>query len=368
MNHRLSNLLSCLAEFAPPHLAEEWDNTGLQIGDPDAEITGVHCALDADPALLAEARAAGANAVVTHHPLLFRPLKRVDCSTWEGRLLAEFLAARVALVAAHTNLDAADAGINARLAETFGLQRPAVLQPTRTEGLQKLAVFVPRDHVEKVRAAMCDAGAGVIGEYRDCSFRSPGAGTFRGSDASTPFIGQRGRLEEADEFRLEVILPRSLSGAVLAAMKRAHPYEEAAYDLYPLDNPGRVRGFGMVGDLPAPLPAEEMIYLIKTRLSAGAARVAGDTARTVKRMALFSGAGAGAIESAARAGADLFLTADLRYHDGQMAERLGIILVDPGHWETEQVILPDLVTFLAARLPGLPVTRAERRQNPFNTW
>ena len=368
----VAEIARVLERWAPPAQKLDYDNVGLQVGDPAAPVTRVLVALDLTPAVLDEAEAMGAELVVTHHPLLFRPLKRLTPDDPTGALALRLARTGTAYYAIHTNLDAALAGVSVALAERLGLTGVRFLAPL--EGaLRKLVVFVPRTHAEAVRHALAAAGAGCIGNYEACSFETPGTGRFRPGAGTTPAIGTPDGPEEAvDEIRLEVEVARWDVPAALAAVRAAHPYEEVAYDLYPVEQTATRAGFGAVGDLPEPEPLERFLARVARTLPSDALRYAGDPAMSVRRVAVCGGAGADLIGRARAAGADAYVTADLTYH--RFFEALApdgtprMALIDAGHYETERHTEGLLVDHLAAHFSGLDVRRTTLRTSPVRTF
>jgi len=335
-------------EIAPRHLAESWDNTGLQVGDPEAVVHRVMLALDVALEVAAEAKDNGAGLIVSHHPMIFEPLREVRIDSPGGKLVAFLIENRIAVYAAHTSLDNVSGGVSDALAEKIGLTRPAVLQKTGRERYIKLAVFVPSGHLEEVRRAVTEAGAGHIGNYSDCTFAAPGTGTFRPLDGTIPYIGKTGELEMVEEVKLETVLPAARLASVLDAMLKAHPYEEVAYDLYPLEN-GPACGPGRVGDLPGPVPFGEFALRVKKALGLDLVRVGGSPEETVKRVAVCGGAGADLWPAALSAGADTFVTGDLKYHDAREMLAAGLKFLDAGHHGTETAVLSVLHSRLVRR-------------------
>ena len=327
-------------EWTPRWTAWDRDNVGLQVGDRSRRVRRILVALDVTDEVITEAITKRIDLIVSHHPLLFRPASSVTTSDRVGRHVLSLAEHQVALFSAHTNLDFARDGVSFALAEVLGLVDVRFLSPLK-ETLVKLAVFVPEEHVEKVADAMAQAGAGIVGNYTECSFRIKGTGTFRGSDEAKPFVGKTQQLERVAEMRLEMILPRAKVAAVTAAMKAVHPYEEVAYDVYPLANPNPNFGMGAIGKLPKRLSLRSFLSRIKKALNAEALRYAGDLRQSVRTVAVCGGSGSDLLDEAMAADADVFVTADIRYHRFHDAHGR-IALVDAGHWETEHVVLPSV--------------------------
>ncbi len=346
----IGTLISYIEALAPRRLAQDWDNTGLQLGSFDATVEKILVALDVDDAVIDEALSLGAGLIISHHPLIFRPLNSLRTDLPQGRLLCRALAAGLAVYTAHTNLDAATGGVNDRLAELLGLRETEVINVTARETYEKIVVFVPCGHEDNVRRAMAAAGAGWIGNYSHCSFQAPGTGTFLAHDGTNPFIGEQGKLEKVPELRLETIYPSQLRNRVVAAMLRAHPYEEAAYDIYRLQNEGRPCGIGRVGRLSSSLTLSDFCRVVMEKLDVSTLRVTGDSDLKIKKVAVCGGAGADLIKSAHYAGADVLVTGDLKYHEAREAAAAGLAVIDAGHDATERIIVPVLCDYLRAKI------------------
>jgi dinuclear metal center YbgI/SA1388 family protein len=336
---RLADWVALVDARYPERDAEDWDNTGLQLGDPEDGVTAVLVCLDVTDATLDEAQARGADLVLAHHPLLFRPLTRLTPATASGRLLLRAARAGINVLAAHTNLDVAVPGTSDPVVDLLSLVdvRPLLARPPQRV---KLVTFVPAEATDGVLDALVVAGAGVIGEYDACSFRVPGTGTFRPSAAANPTVGERGVRNDVAEQRLEVVVPRPRVRAAVAALRAAHPYEEVAYDLYPLlDEPGDA-GLGRVGTLPEPQTLRAVADRLATGLPAPHLRVGGDLDAPVHTVAACGGAGDSLIGAAQAAGVDVYVTGDLRHHVALDARTLGLAVIDAGHFATEAAALP----------------------------
>lgn len=362
----LRDLTRFLDRLAPPAWQESYDNAGLQCGDPATPITGATIALDATEEVVAEAIRNGHNLIIAHHPVIFRPLKRLTGSTQPERVILKALQHGVAIYATHTNLDNVRHGVNAEFARRLGLTNTRILAPKADGALRQLVTFVPPAAREAVLEALHAAGAGQIGEYRECSFRVSGQGRFRPTEAANPTIGQAGGArEEVKEERLEVVFPAPAQSAVLAALHRAHPYEEVAYYLTKLENELQDVGAGMIGDLPEPLPPHQFLQHLKTALFLPLVKHTDPPhdGRLIKRVALCGGAGAFLTGRAKAAGADAFVTGDLKYHeyfdaDGQL------LLCDVGHYESEIATGELLRVALQREFPTFAVRLAATVTNP----
>ncbi len=307
-------------------------------------------ALDLTEAVVEMAVREKVQLIITHHPFLFRPMKQLRTDWYPGRLIETLIKNDIAVYAAHTNLDITEGGVNDELARRIGLTDLAPLSVTGAERFVKLVVFVPDEHAEDVRIAIAKAGAGAIGNYSDCSFQSDGIGMFLPHEGAQPYIGTVGKLERTREVRIETILPEAIERRVVRAMLRAHPYEEPAYDLYPLKNTGREYGLGRIGILAEEQPLGDFLAHVKEVLGAQAIKYTGATDMPVKKVAVCGGSGADLIVRAAMSGVDLLLTADVKYHDGQRAEENGIAIADAGHYHTEVLVVPVVARRLAEEL------------------
>lgn len=365
--HTVDAVVRYLEEFAPPTLAAEWDNVGLLLGDHAVEVRKIMTCLTVTPESASEAVAAEAQLIVTHHPILFRPLKRLTTATPEGRMLLSLIQVGVAVYCPHTAFDNTRDGINDQLAQRLGLLDVRPLRSREGPRQCKIAVFVPDADLARVSDALFAAGAGSIGQYTQCSFRLAGTGTFFGSDAANPAVGEKGRREEVAEWRLEAVCPEAVIDSVIAAIRKAHSYEEPAYDVYALRPPASPLGEGRLGRLPAPLTLESLARQVKADLSAPAVQVVGELARPMTRVAIVCGAGGDFVADAARAGADVLLTGEARFHDYLAARAQGLALILPGHYATERPAVEDLAERLARQFPDLHVWACRQEADPAQT-
>ena len=350
----LDAIVRALGAIAPLSLAEEWDRVGLLVAGDGRAIRRALLAIDVTPEVFEEARAIGADLVIGYHPLLFKPLERLDGATWQGRVAIDAVRAGIAIYAPHTALDAVVGGINDWLVDTVDPSASDVraLSPAAAHGANthKLVVFVPESSLEEVRTALAEANAGQIGAYTHCSFTVRGEGTFFGAEGSNPAVGTPGHLERVQEVRLEMAFHRRDLGRVVAALRGAHPYEEPAFDLLPLASvPGELRtGAGRVASLAAPRTAGAIAAAIRPALGGGAIQVSRGASRVHTCFAVCAGSGASLLEKAAAAGATLFLTGELSHHDVLRAHALGLEVMLAGHTNTERGYLPRLASKLAA--------------------
>ncbi|HHV15865.1 MAG TPA: Nif3-like dinuclear metal center hexameric protein [Gelria sp.] len=350
MTVQAKDIMTLLEEEFPLYLAEDWDNSGLQIGSSDKKVDRILIALDLDPFILKQAVEQQVDMIITHHPLFFKPVKNINYASPVGKMIKTLVSADITVYSAHTNLDAAAGGLNQALAERLGLVDIEPLYPASREALLKLVVFVPATHLEEVRAAVCAVGAGYIGEYSDCTFRVRGTGTFRPGQDTNPFIGKTGQLEEVDEFRLETIIYEHDLKKVLKSMHQAHPYEEVAYDLYRLENEGRVFSPGRKGCLAQEISLQDYALQVKELLGVKSLRVVGDLDSMVKNVAVISGSGASLIDRVMGQDIDLLVTGDLKYHEAKDAEAVGLKVIDAGHQGTEAIVVPLLIDYLNSKL------------------
>ena len=353
-----------LNRFAPTALAATWDNVGLLLGERGSAVERIMTCLTVTPASAAEAIDERANLIVSHHPILFRGVKRLTDATSEGRMLLGLARAGVAVYSPHTAFDNTSGGINDLLARRLRLVDIEPLRRAPADGQIKVVVFVPEKDLQRVADAMFAAGAGRIGEYRECSFRLAGIGTLFGSEAANPTIGQKGRREEINEWRLEAICPASWVEKVVTAIRQSHSYEEPAFDLYPLQAPPSARGEGRIGSLPQPRTLAELANTVKTALRAGPVQMVGDRQRSIQRVAIVCGAGGELLPDALRARADVLLTGELRFHDYLSAASQGLSLLLPGHYATERCGIEELADRLRSAFPQLHIWASSRETDP----
>jgi len=339
-------IMTVMEKLAPRRFAAGWDNVGLMLGNPSQSIAHVLVALDATPELVDYAADAGVDLIITHHPLIFKAMSSIRTDSPIGGMVAKLLKADIALYTAHTNLDVAEGGVNDALADALRLLNRKPLRLESADPMVKLVVFVPVEAAEKVRNAIAQAGAGHIGNYSHCAFLTEGTGTFLPLDGTNPYIGEPGKLERVSEVRLETVMPESISSRVIKAMLEAHPYEEVAYDVYSLINPGIGYGLGRVGELPDCLSLRDFAEKMKSVLNASFVRMVGPENRVIKTVAVCGGSGADLIREAAQAGADVLVTGDVKYHDAQEAQNLGLAVLDAGHFATERPVLDTIAAYL----------------------
>jgi dinuclear metal center YbgI/SA1388 family protein len=363
---KVRDIVQALHTIAPPELADAWDNVGLLVGDPAAPCRSVLVALDVDRALVRRAAKAGAQLIISHHPPVINPLRRVTADDLVGALVLEAARHGIALAAAHTNYDVAPGGVNDVLAGLLDLQAVEPLARCDRSAQAKIVVFTPASDLEAVLRALTDAGAGVIGQYRECTFRTPGTGTFRALEGAHPTIGQVGRREEVAELRLEAVVPLALAERAAAAARQAHSYEEPAIDVYPLEGGRLDVGLGRCGRLPKPMRAKRLVERIKAKLGVRSVRVVGDSGTRIERVAVLGGSGGKYLDDAIRRGCQLHLTGDVSYHQALAAAGRGLVVVDAGHAATEAPAIPVLAKRLARLCPDVRfIAVPTRAEGPF---
>ncbi len=340
---QVKDIMAVMEKLAPQKLAESWDRVGLAVGDPSHKAEKILVALDVTKEVIDEAIAQNVDMIVTHHPmLLFQKFDSITKDTPLGNKIFRLIEHGIAAFAAHTNLDIAQGGTNDVLAELIGLQNIGFLEETSAQTLRKIVVYVPADHAKRVREAMCHAGAGHIGNYAGCTFSVRGEGTFLPLEGSNPYLGKQGVLEKADEIRLETIVPQELTENVLAAALQAHPYEEVAYDIYPVEQTGKKEGIGRIGTLPEAMEFTAFAQMLKQKLGLTHIRVTGDGKKKIQKVALCTGSGAEFLMPAYRMGAEAYLTGDMKFHEAQKAVEHGICVADVTHYASEVLIVPVL--------------------------
>ena len=340
MHLQCKDIISFIEKEAPLFLQEDYDNSGLQWGNPGTEVQKVLVCLDLTQEAINAAKKEKAQMILSHHPILFRPMKSIHTGYGKGAMLADCIREDICVYAAHTNFDAAPNGLNDYLASALELKDVEGLKEHRRETLFKLVVFIPEGSLEQVGEAVYDAGAGWIGNYSDCGFSAEGVGTFKPGEGTNPTIGRRGELEAVREYRLETIVPAERLDMVIESMLKAHPYEEVAYDVYRLERPRHAYSLGRVGTLKDRLSAAGFISYVKDKLQALNVRVIGDVNRqSISRVAVFCGSFDGDVRALKDRGVDALVTGDLKYHDAQDLQQAGIFTVDAGHYHTEKLFI-----------------------------
>lgn len=357
---KCSDVINALEKFAPVEDAESWDNPGFLVGDRNHEIHKVLVALDVTGAVIDEAIDVGADMIVTHHPVLFGSVKKVTTDTPLGTKIVRLIKNNIDHYAAHTNLDAAIGGTNDVFADLAGLTEVKVLDVTNKEKLYKYAVYVPEDSADNVRDAIVSAGGGKIGDnYSGCTFTASGKGRFTPLDGANPAVGSINKEETVDEVKIETVVPASALSRVINAVIKVHPYEEPAYDIIPLEQTGRQNGIGRVGVLTEETTLGEYALKIKKALGLDAIRVVGDLDKKITKVGICTGSAVEYMKKVKAAGAQVFITSDMRYHESQKALDLGLALIDATHFASENIIVPTLCNMIKEACPSIKVVASK---------
>jgi dinuclear metal center YbgI/SA1388 family protein len=347
---KIKNILRAIEALVPIAIQEEFDNCGIQVGNADNELTGAILCLDITEAVVDEAAAKNCNLIISHYPLAFKPFRSLTGCTRTERCIIKACRHNIVIYSAHTNLDNAYGGLNFFLSQQIGLSDVRILSPKKNM-LLKLAVFVPESYVEAVRTALFDAGAGHIGRYDSCSFSTHGEGSFRAGYDCRPFCGEAGKLHFEREARIETIVPSFLKNTVVKALLNAHPYEEPAYDIYPLKNSWYGAGSGVIGILPEDEDHKTFLLYIKQRFDVSCLKHSTLTSLKVRKVAICGGSGSFLLHEAAAAGADVLITGEAKYNDYYDATDAGILLAVVGHYETEWVAVDLLASLISKKIP-----------------
>lgn len=358
----IKEILTELEKLAPLPYQEDYDNAGLLVGSPGTEVTGILFTLDITEEVVDEAIRKQCNLIVAHHPIIFKGLKKLNGKNYVERTVIKAIKNDIALYATHTNLDHVVGGVNWQIAKRLGLQNIQILAPKK-QLLTKLAFFCPVENTQAVLDALFEAGAGEIGDYRHCSFRAEGQGTFLPGETANPVIGARGELETVQEHRVEVMLPSHLQAQVLRALKQAHPYEEVAYYLSALENENQEVGAGAIGELPEPLEASAFLAHLKQNMEVAVIKHTAPTGRPIRRVAVCGGAGSFLLKNAMAAHADAYVTADYKYHEFFDSEDQ-IIICDIGHYESEVFTKNLLHDYLSGKFSNFALCLSEISTNP----
>ncbi|MBS1918531.1 MAG: Nif3-like dinuclear metal center hexameric protein [Bacteroidetes bacterium] len=359
---KISEIISHLETIAPPSYQENYDNAGLLTGSSNRECTGIITSLDATEEVVDEAISKNCNLIVSHHPIIFGGLKKITGKNYVEKAIIAAIKNDIAMYAIHTNLDNVINGVNAQMADKLGLISRKILMP-KPATVKKMYTFVPASHLEAVRSAIFNAGAGVIGNYSESSFSSQGTGSFKASENANPFVGKIGERHYEDEIKLETIFPAYLQGKILQALLESHPYEEVAYDIIDLANADMRIGSGLIGELPEPVDEHVFLDRVKQAFGLVVIRHTPLTGRPVKKVALCGGAGSFLISKALSSGADFYITADVKYHEFFDANGK-LVLADIGHFESEQFTIGLLYDILREKFPTFAVLKTGVKTNP----
>lgn len=361
---KVKEIITILEEMAPLAYAEDFDNVGLLIGDPETDITAVLVCHDAIESIVEEAIEKNCNFIICFHPILFSGLKKITGKNYVERAVLKAIRNNISIYAVHTALDNHQHGVNKIFCDTLGLILPKILIPKQAY-IYKLTTYVPKKAEDSLKKALFEAGAGAIGNYDLCSFTSEGTGSFRGNDASNPVYGTKGQITYAEETKIELVFERHLQSKILKALFQNHPYEEVAYEISKLENVHQSIGMGMIAELPEAMPEKEFLQMVKEKTGTGGIRHSAFLNKPIKKVAVLGGSGSFAIKNALQQGADAFITADLKYHQFYEAENQ-LLLADIGHFESERYIKNYIVDYLTKKITTFAIILCERNTNPVN--
>ncbi|WP_410879990.1 Nif3-like dinuclear metal center hexameric protein [Myroides sp. DW712] len=361
---KVKDIFPILEELAPLGYAEDFDNVGLLVGSPEQEVSGILVCHDALETVVEEAIEKQCNLIVCFHPILFSGLKKITGKNYVERAVIKAIKHDIAIYAIHTALDNHQEGVNKIFCHTLGLINAKILLP-KAHYIQKLVTYVPMDSTAKVRQALFEAGAGAIGNYEHCSFVSEGKGSFKGNEKSNPVLGQAGVEEVVAEHKVEVTFEKHLQSQVLNRLFQAHPYEEVAYEIYNLENKLQNVGMGMLGELEQPMEEKDFLEMVKEKTGTGGIRHSALLGKPIQKVAVLGGSGSFAIKAAIQQKADVFITADLKYHQFYEAENQ-LVLADIGHFESERYTKNYIVEFLSKKMPNFAVILSTVNTNPVN--
>lgn len=355
---KLKNIINEVESIYPLYIEESYDNSGLIVGDVNAEISGILLALDLNIDVINEAIKQNCNLVITHHPFIFHNIKKIIAGSDLYDHLQLIIKNNLNIYACHTPMDKSQYGLNLAVAEKMNLQNTKILKP-ETNLLYKLVTFCPLDYADKVRKALFEAGAGVIGDYDSCSYNVQGTGTFRAGENTNPFVGQKGQIHYEPEIRIETIFPKWLTNDIILALISNHPYQEVAYDIYPLENVHPQIGLGAIGELKNPMYLDEFLSYLKNIFSLPMIRYSNIDNKKICKVAICTGAAAELLSVAIAQNADAFLTADIKYHDFQNAANK-ILMADIGHYESEIIFIEKMYDFLSKKFPNFAIQKFEK--------
>jgi dinuclear metal center YbgI/SA1388 family protein len=361
---KIREIILSIESFAPLAFQEDYDNAGLIVGDQEQEAKGALITVDVTEEIIDEAINKKINLIIAHHPIIFAGLKKITGKNYIERIIIKALKNNIAIYAAHTNLDNIQGGVNSKIAEKLNLQNPRILAPLSNH-LMKLVYFVPVAQAEETRKAIFKAGAGHIGNYDMCSYNLKGKGSFRAGEDANPFVGNKNEIHFEDEIRIETIFPKHLKHKIINALIEAHPYEEVAYDIYPLENKFEKAGSGIIGELATEMPEIEFLEQVKKVFKAQCIRYTTLFNKPVRKIAICGGSGSFLLNEAIKQNADVFISADFKYHQFFDAEDK-IIIADIGHFESEQVTKELFYELLIKKFPKFAVYLTEINSNPIN--
>ncbi len=367
MSIKVKDIIEQLESIAPKTYAMEWDRVGLQIGSKSKEVQRIMVTLEVNEGVVREAVEKDVDLIISHHPLIFKPLENIDFEEPKGAMIQKIIQQDIQIYVTHTNMDVAPEGLNQYIAEKIGLREIELLASSDLKPYYKFTVYVPKTHREKIIDAIHSGGGGHIGSYSHCTFGTSGIGTFKPGTGSNPFLGKKDALEMVEEYKVETIVERKDIPRLIKEVQLAHPYEEVAYDLYPLEIPLKNVGLGRFGKLSNTLGLEEFIRHLKKILQLKEVRFVGDLQRDITNVAILNGSGGDFVEQARRVGADCYITGDLKYHEAQDASVGEMAILDIGHYESEIIFREFIKNKLQDRFEDLEIHLAENLNNPFKT-
>jgi dinuclear metal center YbgI/SA1388 family protein len=367
---KIDQIIEIMGEIAPKSLAEDWDNVGVQVGDTNQQVKNVLIALDLNKDVIEEAKIKDCQLIITHHPLIFKGIKSVNSQSESGRLIMELIKNNITLFSAHTNLDIAEGGLNDYLAEKLNLTKIDNLSITDEKKYYKLVVYVPETDIDSIKEILYQNGAGHIGKYSHSGFSVKGKGSFKPLADSNPYKGEKNKVNEVNEYRLETIIAAEDSEKIKRKIIKAHPYEEPVWDLFKLENMKKTIGIGRIGYLPETKKLANMVQEVKDIYSLEYLKYLGNKDKDINKIAICSGSGADFIKTAAFSGADLYLTGDVKYHEAQLAEELGMALIDFGHYGSEKFVKPLLYKKLLEKAKEKSINNINfyKSQKNTNPW
>lgn len=364
MEIQISEIIQHLEKLANPALQESYDNSGLIIGNSGLKTSKAIVTLDVTEEVLDEAIREKANLIIAHHPIVFGGIKRLNGNNYVERCVIKAIKNDIAIYAIHTNLDNILIGTNSVLAQKLGLKNLKTLSPLK-ENLRKLVVFCPKNHVDEIRVAIFEAGAGHIGNYDCCSFNIEGNGSFRAQENTNPFVGEIGKIHIEEEIRIETIYPAFIENQIVSAMLKVHPYEEVAYDIYKLENTSNTMGAGIIGELEIESDELDFLKKLKEITKTGCVKHTNLRNKKIKKVAICGGSGAFLIKKAKQANADIYITGDIKYHEFFDADNQ-LIIADVGHYESEFFIKELLISYITEKFPTFALQISEKNTNPVN--
>ena len=362
---KLKSLIKQIEKKYPLNLAYDWDNVGLLVGDYENEVKKIMVVLEANEEVVNEAIEKEIDLIITHHPFIFSKMKKVTTQDLKGKLIHKLIKNNISIYSMHTNFDIAFDGLNDYFVELLNLKDAKILEKTNSEVLYKLAVYVPKTHLDKVRSALGNADAGYLGNYKECSFSIEGEGRFKPCEGANPYIGEEGALESVNEVKIETIVPQKILGGVINAMIKSHPYEEVAYDLYKLENKGESVGLGRYGKLEEKMTFKDLGMILKEKLNIKHLRVVGNLEDEISKVAIVTGSGADMVKKAFKSGCDVLITGDMKYHDAQDTLDMGMKVIDCGHFDTEKVFADIMFKYLDENF-DIDIIKSDVNLNPFD--